>query len=106
MQKHARVLDHAERLVLPKRDAINMSITTKQSNKIVRGLAPLSFKSESAASPLIEEGRFLVSHEIAMQILENFNFRNQRSVSAVHIQTLAAEMADLCVSLLECLISR
>jgi len=94
MQKHARVLDHAERLVLPKRDAINMSITTKQSNKIVRGLAPLSFKSESAASPLIEEGRFLVSPEIAMQILENFNFRNQRSVSAVHIQTLAAEMAD------------
>jgi hypothetical protein len=49
-------------------------------------------RKPNTAGGLFEEGRIMVTPEVAQQIIDRFNYVNQRKVSAQHVAKLASEM--------------
>ena len=57
-------------------------------------MLPAFERRESVAGGLFEEGRIVVTPAIAQQILDRFNYANQRRISPPHVAKLAHEMTS------------
>lgn len=51
-------------------------------------------RTKTSISGILEEGRFVISPNIASQILARFNYQNQRRVEKTHVAKLAVEMKN------------
>lgn len=79
------------------------SMTINRKGQLVNSISPRARATAlpppmpllaSVKTGILEEGRFVITPGIASQILERFNYQNQRRVEKTHVAKLAIEMKN------------